>query len=976
MKFSSTRSFLSLLGILNFIFCFGQTLSENRISVRNGLSTNEVYDLFQDSLGRIWMATSNGISVFNGFTVRNFYSEDKLLNQAVFKISEDPLGRLWFVGLNNIIFYRENELFLPARSSSGDTLKVPGREVLDLYHDSSGLTIQTTTSSYIIRSDGESYRMEPIRTESLGAKLVFSKLSDKRFGVTYRVQKGEIGETVVLDIEDDGSRKRYNIQMKRSVSMSMFVLLQKIRDVYYFSIGNCLYTLKQNGDYTIKEFSGDIIRLRQEKNLLWVYPKQGGIQAFEPEQLETPVFERYPGNTVTDLITDFEGEYVFATLEKGVIFDPVGEKSILHFNRGSAEHIDKIIGNESALFALSKSGKLLRIHQKDRSFEAEYLNPKSLLLEFRTAAVTDSILAICDYSHLSIYGFSGNALNHQYTVNYSFRTMAIAPGDHIYGAHTDSIYHLHKGRAISRTGVPSPAYSLQKIGNNLYIGTNKGLFVQDLTNLQIHKIQIDEIQDNERIQLISQISDHELLLGTKFSGIVYHNLESHESIVFNQEINNLPDNTITGIKILDQDHALISTQLGFSKIHYRMKGVPAENFNITHGLLSDEIHTFGYLRNHIFWGTADGLFGCNLGDLVLNDVPPITSIEKFVNLDDPNDNDFSFAFNKNNFSITLSTSAFRNFQNVAIRYRLRNTDTTYYTVLTQDGSLVLNGLEPGDYSLEIFTANNSGIWTTHPACIDFTIRPPFWRTWWFWSLNLVFLGLLIWFLIRLRIQRVKKREAEKSEALLLIESLKMQALRLQINPHFLFNALNNIQGFYASGNTQLAKNYIHHLSRLLRVILETSQDEVISLENELQVVHHFIELNRLRYSESQEIKISIAPDLDPSSCFVPPFIAQPFIENALLAAFSDKSRKGQVHIRFSRENDLIVIRISDNGKRIDPADFKSNGLLHEISGIQITTRRIEMFNQRNTFYGTSIVIEDSSLEGNCVTIFLKHISDK
>lgn len=178
---------------------------------------------------------------------------------------------------------------------------------------------------------------------------------------------------------------------------------------------------------------------------------------------------------------------------------------------------------------------------------------------------------------------------------------------------------------------------------------------------------------------------------------------------------------------------------------------------------------------------------------------------------------------------------------------------------------------------------------------------------------------------------------------------RMQALRSRMNPHFLFNSLNSIKYFILKNENDTAAFYLNKFSKLLRQILEYSNRETISLQQELETLKIYLEIESLRFDQSFHYDISVDESLVPEQIRVPPLILQPFVENAIWhgLANSDKSDKF-CKVEVSKQNGYISISIKDNGVGRAVAaiikENKTNKLNEESFGMKITEERISIFN--------------------------------
>lgn len=182
---------------------------------------------------------------------------------------------------------------------------------------------------------------------------------------------------------------------------------------------------------------------------------------------------------------------------------------------------------------------------------------------------------------------------------------------------------------------------------------------------------------------------------------------------------------------------------------------------------------------------------------------------------------------------------------------------------------------------------------------------------------------------------VASLEKEKTE-------LEMQALRAQMSPHFIFNSLNSINRFILQNDRTQASAYLTKFSRLVRMILQNSNNDFITLESELESLALYLDLESLRFDYRFGYKISVSPDVDTSAIKIPPLIIQPYAENAIWHGLMHREEKGQLDIDVSYEEDSVYIRVGDNGiGRAQAAAMESkSATLHKSMGLQITANRI------------------------------------
>ena len=197
---------------------------------------------------------------------------------------------------------------------------------------------------------------------------------------------------------------------------------------------------------------------------------------------------------------------------------------------------------------------------------------------------------------------------------------------------------------------------------------------------------------------------------------------------------------------------------------------------------------------------------------------------------------------------------------------------------------------------------------------------------------------------------LQQTESEKTRASLQQKAteLEMQALRAQMNPHFIFNSLNAINRFILENDKTRASIYLTKFSKLVRLILQNSQAPFITIESELESLRLYLELEALRFDHHFSYTITVEKDLDISAIKVPPLIIQPYAENAIWHGLMHKEDKGILVIELSLENKLLCCRIKDNGiGRKKAAALKSKSAAsHKSMGMQITASRINVMGRQ------------------------------
>jgi tetratricopeptide (TPR) repeat protein len=200
---------------------------------------------------------------------------------------------------------------------------------------------------------------------------------------------------------------------------------------------------------------------------------------------------------------------------------------------------------------------------------------------------------------------------------------------------------------------------------------------------------------------------------------------------------------------------------------------------------------------------------------------------------------------------------------------------------------------------------------------------------------LIVLGLVI---ALVKIRRVKMQTKQ-----LLTEQ---KLLRSQMNPHFIFNSLQNIRSLIANKREEEAVNYLNKFSGLTRQILETSNDNYISLEEEVGIIKNYIAIQQLLYSHPFNYTLEVDNAIEADSLFIPPMLTQPFLENAIKYGLAEKADNGKISIKFYLKEGRLVFEISDNGVGFGTLK-KQEG--HKSMAINITKKRLANYTKNREF---------------------------
>ncbi len=370
----------------------------------------------------------------------------------------------------------------------------------------------------------------------------------------------------------------------------------------------------------------------------------------------------------------------------------------------------------------------------------------------------------------------------------------------------------------------------------------------------------------------------------------------------------LPSAVVTGVTLLDsaQNILLVSTDAGLclfdpSKINHQLH---APKMYIT-GLWNAEIPA-QYPENGLSW---------------------------------------EMPFSKNDLRIAFTSINFYDGSNNRYRYRLDGADDNWIDAGVAKSATYLN-LASGKYTFRVQGRSSDGVWSEETN-LQVVIFPPWWATWTFRIALVALLSALIWWLYQRQIRLFENREKEKIRVRQQLADLEMKALRSQMNPHFVFNALNSVQNFILKNDPREASRYLTKFARLMRLILENSESPMVTLAREIELLRYYTELEQLRFNHRFEFDFVIDPNLDPEAIAIPGMLIQPHIENAIWHGLMHKTDPGHLWIRMIKmDENTVICEIEDDGVgRIRTAEIeKDRAKPHRSTGLANIKHRLELLN--------------------------------
>jgi len=260
----------------------------------------------------------------------------------------------------------------------------------------------------------------------------------------------------------------------------------------------------------------------------------------------------------------------------------------------------------------------------------------------------------------------------------------------------------------------------------------------------------------------------------------------------------------------------------------------------------------------------------------------------------------------------IVNSSLINPQVKSYRYRLEpvQTDWTY----NQSGEITLGALRPGEYTLYYQSEISKDNWFgQEPRQLSITVTPPFWATWWFYTLGVLMSIGFIWLLVVNRINAAKARKKTKFHAL----KAQSEALALQLNPHFLFNSFNSTIAYIGSAGNKESIEMLSKLSRLMRKVFYVSEQAFHPLSHEIELVREYLQIEELRFNQSILFHIDTESHVNMEAVHIPVLLLQPIIENSVKHGFAMKEGQLEIYVTIRVSDEHVEIEIWDNGQGIE-----------------------------------------------------------
>jgi ligand-binding sensor domain-containing protein len=956
-----------LLFIMSFNLVKGQSYYYKNYTADNGLPSSEAFHVIQDKKGFVWIATNQGVSRFDGYEFTNFDTQSGLPRNTILEIFEDEIGRIWFISItgelswfenDSIHIYPYNDVILKFNAGNlGRPLKG------SFYSDSTNkIYIGFNMKSLIeISSNGE---LKVIKSNTKPNYQVIKILPNRN--VVFSSNRGTIDG---LEVQ---IKNKYNIVINKEYEYVNRFFAYSIDNSYLFVRENILYVIDKRGSIKEYLFEKDIIWISQDSNKnIWLGFLWGGVKKFSSLNFESVDFEFFKGKSVSSVLLDKEGGCYFSTIENGLYYIPdihLENKNLI--NNSRIKTVQNVENINDKILIVADGNKLFEKGEKDAIFIE-----KAIVCKYKIGKVF-LLKAISDYFLLSYMGrnksefiiFRNN--KNIFSIDKVKRDV-IFIDDNILAGY--NFLHLTKKQKKEEKGIWTDKFVnifclLRASENSSYIATDNGLFEFNLESKEIQSIDYSPLLRIRMNYLVKDKKQDVVWIGTKGGGLLRLEGEKVSQVSMKE---GLLGNSVNHVE--QSDSILwLATNNGIVKLFLNEESnfiytkdsslVLMETFTRANGLLNNEVFDIALDNENVYAGTNNGL-ACFKQDLSgRNDIPPpiyVTGI-KVMGKDTLIQDSYELNFDQNYLEFNFVGLSYQREEALRYLYILEGVNDDW--VETQNRSVQFPMLPPGDYVFKVKAYNRSGVESEQVQKVSFKINKAYYQTLLFKMgvafITLILLSLIFVYIFYVKMREVKKRDIVKDE----LNKFRQRALSAQMNPHFIYNSLNSVQSYILKNEREKSSTYLAKFGKLMRRILENSQNPVISLSEEIEALKVYVEMELVRFRDSFNFHLNIDKDVEIKEIDVPPLIIQPYVENAIHHGLRMKKGEKNVWIHISRQEDNICIAIEDDGigrKESQRIRERSNNRLKSF-GTEITDKRLSLFKE---LYKNEVGIKILDIEG-------------
>ena len=880
----------------------------------DGIS-KKLYTICSDPDGFIWVGGDNGVFRFDGKTFHHYTVRDGLCDNEILAMFADSKGRIWCAGFNGKVSVIENGMV--------DTLSPfirgwPGRELIrDFAEDSLG-------NLYFISENADLLRIS-----------ADGRLWEKRlFGIKGSPRRLMVWRGHLL-IGDDGRR----LYCQQSLQDTVFTI------VSMDDVDKALLPREQDAVWMLNSRTGklrrwmtdyDVVQLPTDRNVLRYFAQFNGERALV--SIDGPGVFLYnladgtrvrvelPATAlVPEVAQDMQNHLWFITPDDGLYAIRLGKDTLGPMPlAGFTEDIVATHGWQGHVFAVTRQGKCIVADPGGTRWSQWLFDSRPTLDRVHLFEARDSLYMV---TARGSFVYKDRIRVMEPTANKSF----LFYRDSILVARGHSLVHVRKWDR-EMVVYRGRSYDMCIQNDILWFSGISGLYGYDLSSDSLLGVVL-AVPDNGRFESITALGSRMQVVCTSNAGVWF--LHDGKKVLLKlTEENGLLENACKELDTYAGGWVLRHPS-GLSRIE--KDGLRVQNVSEWMGMPLSSVVQVAVAGNDLLMSTSKGLFRVNI-DTLFQKLPERRRVrfsQIYSGVHSVSPLNLLLEPSGNHLRIDFSMPEYEHPERVQYRWRIN--DGAWNK--TENSSLEFADLGPGAYRFQVM-AEAPGFEATEITTLEFRVRQPFWENMLFWVSCTVVSLLLLWFLLSKRYRRKLAQERERATVRHRLLSYEQRALNAMMNPHFVFNAMGSIQYLLHDGNVGRANNYLVKFSRLVRKTLESSQKESDMLDDEIERLVLYLQMEKLRLEEKLSFTVEVEDGLDPESVQVPTMILQTYVENAVIHGMA----KGSVHIdlRFGMEGNGIRVEIEDNGPGFDALHV---GRRSERFGLSATEKRLALLSK-------------------------------
>ena len=926
---------------------FSQSTQTITYTTKDGLPSNSIYRSILDNHGFLWIATDNGLAKFDGKNFKIYTTAQGLPDNEITDIFIDSSNRIWVAP-----FRRTTAYYNPEKDRFENEETDPELRKIELANTNRGSVLQFGGIAFCNNKSN-------IFIYKNGKVTAYTGLFDiKKSFVPEKIIEFTPGKYLIAS--PDSLRLLVNGRLTKSFPLdNELFFCEYFNGTLYLSTGNKLkkYSIDKEGNvklilekalpFTVRIFCKSGKDLAVTTYNRTTYPVDSATL-----ELKDPLLYNI---AVRNVLEDKNGSFWISTIDKGLI--KIQQKRISSFTITDRALNETITQNFNTLAVINKKIVIGNNYGEVFFYDGVYGITRRALNDEKNidgavrkiVELNDKIFISCQTGSFMLDKKRLNITNRFEGLKNASSKYALKINDSILLLGTHAVvrkYNFITEKAVDSVTKRTTAFGLNLSGQ-IYIGSNDGLYRWDKDSLFYFGKQSKAL--SYRVNTIFTTADNLVWVGlASDSLVVLKNNKLIKSIALGDVISG------NVCKSLYSDKAgtiWLGTNKGLNKIQYQFtkEEKPGEEklvfyntaFGLSDGLIGEQVNDIAIYNDTVYVATTGGISYLPTSlHLPVSDITTFITRVSIHGADTLILKEYTLPYDKNDISIYFSGADLTGY-NPLFEYRLNDGNW-----LKTDKNSIELSLAPGKYKIQLRGIKRDGTPSTQVESISVFIRTPFWKNYIFWTVLVIALFLLSLFILERRNRQKRKTEVEKVMTEKKLTELEMQALKAQINPHFVFNCLNSIKGFIFDRDFKQADKYLDKFSDLMRSTIDNSDAAIISLQSEVSYLDNYLQLEKLRFEDKFTYSITVADGIDKQKVFVPAMLLQPYVENAIRHGMRFlENKKGEIKISVIAENNFLVCEIDDNGiGRKKAAELKSNmHIEYQSKGMSISKRRGELY---------------------------------